>query len=85
MNVKRNSIEAVPTFRSNSYVRCLVGAVAYEVPVRIIRLPYTTAPEAACSRDGLWALGHNVREFWETLSYAMLWICGLVGIVLSFR
>jgi hypothetical protein len=28
--------------------------------------------------------GHRTGEFWETVSYVVIWLCGLIGIGLCF-
>jgi hypothetical protein len=85
MNANQNSIEAAPTLGSRSHVRCLVGPVAYDVPVQSVR-PQCVPPAASTGPFGaLLAVHHHSGTFWETLSYAVLWLCGLIGIGLCFR
>ena len=83
MNVKRNSIEPVTTMRSIPQGSWLVGRVAYDVPVWIVRPKYAARPPRAQSWVGRRA-DDPAGEFWETLSYGLIWLCGLVGIVFVF-
>ena len=69
MNVKRNSIEPVTTMRSIPQGSWLVGRVAYDVPVWIVRPKYAARPPRAHSWVG---------------RRALIWLCGLVGIVFVF-
>ena len=82
MNVKRSSIEAATMLRSSSHIRCLVGAVAPDVPVWIVRSRVAPlAPRALLYADMLTA-DNYAGEFWETVASSVLWLCGVVAIVL---
>ena len=82
MNAKANSIEIVPA---------LIAAR------RIVDTPVTSAalPRVVLAEDVVPSAEHHLRlalpstddragEFWETLSYAAIGICGLLGIGLCF-
>ena len=89
MNRKQSSIEAVMTMRSCPDVRGMAGPVAYE-HLRAVSRPGARifhAPVQAGTRNGvsLRANDYYAREFWETLSYAVIWLCGLTGIIICFR
>lgn len=86
MNVNRNSIEAVTALRSSLRVVCPAWPKMYdEVPVRVIR----TGPAQNGVKMGRW-VDHQTQKFsagelWETLTYAVLWFCGLICIAICFR
>src|SRR5215467_12921996 len=82
MNAKRNSIDTATMSRPSAHVRCLVGPVAYDVSVRIVRTQSAPPPASTRPSIALRAAGNYCREFWETLSYAVMWLCGLIGITL---
>ena len=82
----RNSIEEVPTINSCLPLRGLsVRPVAYDVLGRVVRTQRGPLLARAPARVGLPSAHGRAGESWETLSYAVLWLCGLSGIVLSFR
>ncbi len=84
MNVKPNSIEESVAMNSELRVRNLGGPVARVALVRVGRNQHA-APSA---RPHLLVPGSAddwAGEFWETLSYVVIWLCGLVGIGLCFR
>ena len=48
--------------------------------VRVIRTQDAARlPKAGLSSAWRWA-DDQAGEFWETLSYAVIWLCGLIGI-----
>ena len=85
MNAKLNSIEAAIAIRPITHIRSLVEPVAYAVPVRILRLRDTLAPASTRAGIGLQLAAADAGEFWETLSYALLWVAGLAGVAVCFR
>jgi len=85
MNAKANSIEIVPALIAARRTR------------RIVDTPVTSAalPRVVLAEDVVPSAEHHLRlalpstddragEFWETLSYAAIGICGLLGIGLCF-
>ena len=46
-------------------------------------VPVRTSGRSLLWHDPYLAKFH-IKEFWETLTYALLWICGLIGIALSW-
>jgi hypothetical protein len=83
MNAKPNSIEKVTA--TTAYLR--LGGLKGPSPAYEVRLPQRPLLVKAQAQPGLIPAEHPPAEswLWEALSYAVLWLCGLSGIALSFR
>jgi TRAP-type mannitol/chloroaromatic compound transport system permease large subunit len=81
MNAKGNSIEIVSVLIASGRIRRLGQAVP---PTSLFRV--VPADRAGHSAAGLWyalaAPDLQAGEFWETLSYVTIWLCGWVSIAL---
>ena len=82
---RTDSIERVRTICSAFRRGGLVEEVEY------VRLERVGRRQAALPRGAVHAwvgrpsADEQAEEFWETLSYAVIWLCGLSGIALCFR
>lgn len=89
MNMKRNCFEAVMTTQSCPDVRGLAGPVDYQLVGTVSRhdaIKFHVPPPARTHRwVGLREADYYAREFWETLSFVVIWVCGLIDIALCFR
>jgi len=84
MNAKTNSIGCLPATNSALRVQGLDGpvprvALAHTVWIRSAAL--SARPQLGI---GWHSADDQAGEFWETLSYAVIWLCGLIGIGFCF-
>jgi hypothetical protein len=84
MNAKPAWIEETPPMNARLRIQYSVEPVAGIVGVRVAR-PQHAAP-AAKPRPAkrLPSADNWAAEVWETLSYAVIWLCGLVAIGFCF-
>lgn len=64
----------------NLRIEGLGEAAVREVPVRCVWTRTTTSwttPNRSC---GSHLADSRIRDLWETITYAVLWICGLIAI-----
>jgi len=80
MNAKANSIEILPTGIATRRIQRVRGPVAAITIAHAVRSK-EIAPSA---EPRLWlalrSSHHRGGEFWEALSYLVLWLCGLIAI-----
>ena len=87
MNAKPNSIEPMPAVFARARTRPLPEftnrtiPVAWAPPVLFEVVPPRSEP--ALRLAPLW-LDYSARDIWEMLSFATLWLCGLIGVGLCF-
>jgi hypothetical protein len=78
--MKANTFEVVPGMIAAGRIRRLDESIATVAFARAV-LPEDAATSAgpdlflACR-----SAGHQAGDFWETLSYVVIWLCGLIGI-----
>jgi hypothetical protein len=84
MNAKPNSIGILPVMRSGLRVQGLHGPVASDVRLCAVRIQGTAPAAKRKLRAVMPSVDGRVGELWETLSYAVLRLCGLTGIGLCF-
>ena len=84
MSAKANSIGIVPAM-------ILAGRIqATDEAVASVALARAGRSEAAgpSAEPRLWlalrSAEHRAGEYWETLSYLAIWLCGLIGVGLCF-
>lgn len=84
MNSKANSMEMATAVVLEGSFRDVDEAVASAALARAGRFERAVP----CAEPSLWlALGsvdHRAGELWETLSYLVIWVCGLAGVGLCF-
>jgi hypothetical protein len=85
MNMKRNLIETASATLPNRQVACMAGGVELATPIQAVLPRHSALGPRTQVGIGRRPAGDQTGEFWEALSQAVLWICGLAGIVLSFR
>jgi hypothetical protein len=80
MKAKSNSIGILPAMNSRLRVHGLGGPIARAGIVRPVRAQAVNSSYMTHS----WCFPAHDRlgDFWETLSYTVIWACGLSGIVL---
>ena len=81
MNAKPNSIGILPAMNSRLRVQGLGETIARAGIVCAVRA------RDACPSDKapLWSVPDDrLGDIWETLSYLVIWVCGLTGIALCF-
>ena len=80
MNAKANSIGIVPAMTLAERIHGIDEAVASVALARAVRSE--DARSSAERRLGLALRSADQRagEFWETLSYMAIWLCGLIGV-----
>ena len=85
MNGKPNSIEIVPAMILAGQIQGTDEAVASFALARAGQSE--DAGPSAEPRLGLAlrSAKHRAGEYWETLSYVIIWLCGLIGVALCFR
>ena len=84
MRTKPNSIEIVPAW--------IAAAPTCGLDSRVVSVAFApSVPEETVVSRGKPRLrlasrwtDHRAGEFWESLSYAILWLCGWIGIGLCF-
>ena len=84
MNAKPNSIAEVLALNSRLRVRSMGEPVMQIVLVRLDRTQHSAPSSQTSSSSGARLADDWSAEFWETLSYAVIWLCGLAGIGLCF-
>ena len=84
MNAKANSIRIVPAMILAGEIQGVDEAV---VSVALARAGQS-ADAGPCAEPRLWlelsSPEHRSNEYWETLSYVVIWLCGLIGVGLCF-
>ena len=85
MIAKPNAIEELPVMNSGLRVQGMGGPVAQVVLVRVVPTQHGAPSARAHVWIGLRSADDWAGEFWETLSYAVIWLCGLIGIGLCLR
>jgi hypothetical protein len=84
MNAKANSIGMVPALIVADRIQGLDRpAASFALAHAVLKEDSASSPEPGLFL-GLSAVEHGAEEFWETLSYLTIWICGLSGIGLCF-
>ena len=87
MNAKPNSIELMPAVIARARSRRLPEFANHTIPV-VWAPPVLFEVVPPRSEPGLRLasplLNDSARDLWETLSFAMLWLCGLLGVGLCF-
>ena len=87
MNAKPNSIEIMPAVIAGAQSGRLPEFtnrtihVAWSPPVLFELLRPLSQP---CPRLASLSLNDSADDLWETLSYAALWLCGLIAVSLCF-
>jgi hypothetical protein len=81
MNAKPNPIGILRTMNSGLRVQGLGGRVALASAVLARPAP---PPAKACLSRFSCSADDRAEDFWETLSYAVIWLCGWIGVVLCF-
>ena len=84
MSAKPNSIETLPTLSSELRVHVFGEPLARVVIVGAVGAPETAPSTQATFGPGWRSSEARTGEFWETLSYAVIWLCGLIGVGLCF-
>lgn len=84
MNAKPNSIGILPAMGSGLRCRDLRRPVTRVGFVRLVPTHYATPSTHAHLGLSLSPSNDRVGEFWEALSFAVIWLCGLTGIGLCF-
>jgi len=79
MNGKPNSIEIVPAMILAGQIQGTDEAVA---SFALARAGHSAEPRLGLA---LRSAKHRAGEYWETLSYVIIWLCGLIGVALCFR
>ena len=84
MNAKANSIRIVPAMILAGEIQGVDEAV---VSVALARAGRSESAGPSAERR-VWlelsSLEHRASEYWETLSYVVIWLCGLIGVGLCF-
>jgi hypothetical protein len=75
----------MPGMRTRLRVQDLGGSVGWVALVRADRNHYKTPPARAHVGIGGRLAEVRAGEAWETLSYMVIWLCGLAAIGLCFR
>jgi len=82
MTVNPNAIKELPMMSPGRRTLCLGEPVAHVALVRPVRAQHVVAWAWIHPWVRLHSAEDSAAEFWETLSYAVLWLCGLIGIAL---
>jgi hypothetical protein len=83
MNAKPVWIEEAPALQSRLRIQYPVESVDDIVRVRVARTQ-DAAPVVGLHLRNRLPLVDDSATFWEVLSYAVIWLCGLAGIGLCF-
>jgi hypothetical protein len=83
MNAKPLWIEEAPTLESRLRIQYSEEPVEGIVRVRVARTQYAAPVVRLQLRQRLPSVD-DPAGFWEALSYAVIWLCGLAGIGLCF-
>jgi hypothetical protein len=84
MNAKANSIRIVPVLITAGRIQVVDKPVGSARFLRVV-LPEDALPlNEPRVRLSLATTDQRTGEFWETLSYVAIWLCGLIGIALCF-
>ena len=84
MNAKANSIRIVPAMILAGEIQGVDEAV---VSVALARAGRSESAGPSAERRVWLELSspeHRASEYWETLSYVVIWLCGLIGVGLCF-
>ena len=76
MNTKPDLIGIMPQANSRLRLHCLDESHRRMLNVRSVGTRHSADPY----RLTLLSAEDRVGEFWETLSYAVIWLCGYIGI-----
>jgi len=84
MNAKENSIEMAPAMIGSERSHSLNEPVPYIALIRAMRSEEAVSLAEPCRSLALRLADDRAGEFWETLTYGLIWLSGLIGIGLCF-
>jgi len=84
MNGKTNAIGITPAMILAGRIQGVVEPVASVALARAGRSEKIVPFAEPRLRLVLRSADHRAGDFWETLSYVALWLCGLIGVGLCF-
>jgi hypothetical protein len=81
MSAKSNTIEDLPAMSAGSRALRLRAPIA---PVRLVRAQHASPSAWIDSWVMVHSAQHSAAESLETLTYAILWLCGLISVGICF-
>jgi hypothetical protein len=82
MNAKANSIEIVSATIAAGRIQREDRPVVCAIHFRAVSTSNSGALTESRLGPPLFSTNLQAGEFWETLTYVTIWLCGLIGIVL---